>query len=167
MHVGDRVNLGRWSGAELTHGICSKGGARVPRLAILPKPQPVRKRNALVQGTAGGRPVRYTAVNNELGVFRNRFRIVGLLDSGQRSIAKGLKPDEKQKTGKYRPVNVYHKPCLRSGTDTRHTKTGEKRLGKCSQKAMRLGENDHNFWVRRVTTTRLDIFRIYIWEFTE
>lgn len=81
MHVGNRFNLGGRSSSELAHGVRSTGENGVRRLAFLSEREPVRECDALVQGIVGGRPIRYTSVDHDLGLFWNRFYPVGLLDS--------------------------------------------------------------------------------------
>lgn len=100
MHVRDRLDLDRGPGAEFAHGVRPAGGFRVGRLAVLLKRQPVAHRDARVQGATGGRPVRHTAVDHDVGLFGHRFRAVGFVGSRERPVAEGLEPDEKQKAGK-------------------------------------------------------------------
>lgn len=81
MHVRDRVDLDRRSGAKLADGVRPAGGVGGDRLAVLPERQPVAERDTRLQGAAGDRPVRHTAVDHDVGVLRHRVRAVGLVRS--------------------------------------------------------------------------------------
>lgn len=104
MYVRDHVDLDRRSLAEFADGVRAARGVRHRRLAFLPKRQPVEKRDARLQGAAGDCPVRHTAVDHDLGLFRHRICAVGLVGSRERAVAEGLEPYAEQKTGESRVV---------------------------------------------------------------
>lgn len=109
MPVRDRANLDGRPGAQLADGLRAACGAVFRRLAVLFKREPVAERNARLQGAAGDRPVRHTVVHHDVGLFRHRFRPVGLVRARKRTVAARLEPDEEQKAGKScYPVTIHH-----------------------------------------------------------
>lgn len=87
MPVRDRANLDGRPSAQLADGLRTAGGAVFRKLAVLFKREPVAERNARLQGAAGDRPVRHTVVNHDVGLFRHRFRPLGLVRTRKRTVA--------------------------------------------------------------------------------
>lgn len=94
MHVRDRVDLDHQFGSEFTDGVRPTRGVDFGRLAVLSKREPVAKRDAGLQGTAGDRPVRDTTVHHDLGLFRYRVCPLGILGSGKRAVPARPELDE-------------------------------------------------------------------------
>jgi len=83
------------------------------RFTVLRPRQSISRSNTLVQDAACDRPVRHTVVNNVLGIFRHRVRVVGFIGTRKRAVAEGPEPNEEQKKGMHIETDLCDNFALR------------------------------------------------------